>query len=55
MDMGAEGLEGFLGSVAGRRKTVGAEADPGEDGNERDLVEEVMVGERAGAAEKEGF
>jgi hypothetical protein len=51
----AEGAEGFLGAVAGGGEAVGAEADPGEDGDERDLVEEIAVGERAGAAEEEGL
>jgi hypothetical protein len=45
--------EHLLGAVARRGKPVGAEAHPREDRDERDLVEKVVVAERARAAEQE--
>ena len=50
--MRAQGLEGFLGTVGGRRQTVGAQSDPGHDGNEGDLVEDGGLVDVAGLAEE---
>ena len=47
----AEDLEGLFGAVGGRRQAVGAKPDPGQDGDERDLVEERRVFDVAGLAD----
>ena len=39
----AERQEGFLGPVVRRAQPVGAEADPGEEGDEREPVEDARV------------
>ena len=51
----AERAERFLGAVARGGEAVRPEADPREERDERDLVEEVAIGERAGLAEENGF
>ena len=49
----AEGAEGLVGAVGGRREAVGAQADPGEERHQRQAVEERAVGEAARPAEEE--
>ena len=49
---GPKGAEGFVRTVAGRGKPVGAQADPGQEGDERDPVVELRVVEVAGRAEQ---
>ena len=51
--MGPEGAESLIGPVGGGRKPVRAEADPGEKGDERDVVEDVRVLDVAGLAQKD--
>ena len=41
--MGAQRLERLLGAVGRRREPVRAEADPGEEGDQRDVVEDARV------------
>ena len=41
--MRPERLEGLFGSVGGRRESVRAETDPGEERDERDFVEDVRM------------
>ena len=45
--------ERLLGAVRRRRQPVGPEADPREDGDEREALEEPRVGQVAGPAEHE--
>ena len=51
----AQVLERFLGAVRGGRKAVRAEADPGEEGDERDVPEEMRVLQVLRTAEEEPF
>src|SRR5439155_6281324 len=51
--MRAEHLERLLGAVARGGKAVGAEADPGQEGDERDPVEDLGILEVARRAEKQ--
>lgn len=53
--MRAQRLEGFLRAVAGGGQAVRAEAHPGEDGDEGELVEETMIRQVAGTTDQEGF
>ena len=48
----AQDLEGLLGTVGGRGQAVGAEPDPGQDGDQGDLVEERRVLDVAGLADE---
>ncbi len=41
VDVAVKGEEGFLRAVTGRGKSVGAQPDPGEEGDERELVEDA--------------
>src|SRR5436189_234284 len=42
-DVAPERAEGFLGSVGGRRQPVGAQSDPREDRDQRQLVERARL------------
>ena len=48
----AQGLEGLLGTVGGRGQPVGAQADPRQDGDEGQLVEERRVLDVLGPADQ---
>ena len=50
--MRAEREESFLGTVARRTQPVGAEPDPGEKGNQRELVEDFRILNVAGRADQ---
>ena len=47
-----EVAERLVGAVGGRRQAVGAEADPGEEGDEREVVKELGVAEVTRLAEQ---
>src|SRR6266511_4128773 len=44
--------EGLLGPVAGGRKAIGPEADPGEERDQRDVVEDAGIADVLGRPEE---
>ena len=51
--MAAQGEERLLGAVVGGGKAVRAQPDPGKEGDQGELVEEVGVADVAGPADED--